>query len=206
MRKIVYNNKLKKLIIATLIFIVLFNCIFPSIVMASINPLEVQANSLTGSIQIIADSIRTTSINPNDTIYYIRDLLGLGKDNVKVKIGDMKNVVISKIKEKFPDLDESLAEKACNYYRNNQDMIEVKFSLLGNNSYLGGSGTSYTINFGEEFIQEKIQSDLEGKTDEEIGKIQDEARSETGSSEHGAGSNPAGGVTNEEGGEEYESA
>lgn len=207
MRKIVYNNKLKKLIIATLIFIVLFNCIFPSIVMASINPLEVQANSLTGSIQIIADSIRTKSINPNDTIYYIRDLLGLGgdgeKDTVKKHIGNMKNVVIQKIKEKFPDLEESLAEKACNYYRNNQDMIEVKFSLEGYNSYLGGSGTSYTINFGEEFTQEKIQSDLEGKTDEEIGKIQDEKLDETGSSEHGAGSNPAGGVTNEEGGEEY---
>ena len=205
MRKIVYNNKLKKLIIATLIFIVLFNCIFPSIVMASINPLEVQANSLTGSIQIIADSIRTKSINPNDTIYYIRDLLGLGgdgeKDTVKKHIGNMKNVVIQKIKEKFPDLEESLAEKACNYYRNNQDMIEVKVSLAG--GYQGGYSINYTINFGEEFTQEKIQSDLEGKTDEEIGKIQDEKLNETGSSEHGAGSNPAGGVTNEEGGEEY---
>ena len=192
MEKIICNNKIKKLIIMLFIFMLLFNFIFPNVVTAVAT---MSGNRVTSSIQGVVDSMRTNSNNPNSGGQTIADVLGLSQEKIEEKVAQLKAQVIQAIKDKIPDLEEELVEKAFRYYRNNQDMIEVTCNLVGSSVNGYGIG-SFTVVFGDEFTKTKIETDLEGKSDEDIGDIDDDKQAETGSDNYGAGSNPDGGPTN----------
>ena len=121
-------------------------------------------------------------------------MLGWAQQRLDEEVEELKAYVTQKIEEKFPELEDGLAEKAVIYYSENSEMIEVTCGLNGYSGNGYGIG-SYTVVFGEEFTQSKIEDDLEGKTDEEIGEIEDNMLNETGSDNYGAGSNPEGGPT-----------
>ena len=121
MKRIIYNKKLKKVLWSVLLFIIVYNFIFPNVGLA-LAPFA-QPN-VTGSIKDVVDSMTTAGNATTTTIY---DKIS-GAAN---KVEDLKKEVMSAIDEKFPDLEDGMSEKAYNYYQNDKSVIEVTCNIGG---------------------------------------------------------------------------
>jgi len=193
-KRIIYNKKVEKIFVAFLLFVLIANIIFPNVVIAAVTW---AGNNATGSIQEVVDSMRTLSTNAQtgSNQKTIADMLMLkSEENREAKVNQLKTTVINELKKIFPDLNEELFEKAYNYYRNDQNLIEVT-CCIGGSSYNGYFLSGFTIVIGEELTQAKIEEDLEGKTDEDIGEVDTDTQIDTAPDSSAAGQDPEGGPT-----------
>lgn len=127
--RIIYNNKIKKILINLLIFFMLFNFLYPNIVIAS--AAVVSGNTVTGSIQGIIDSFRTTTQLGHQTL---ADLIGMGKK--EQGINSVDTAVKNKVKEKFSSLTDAELDKVYKDNVNDKEKIKVKVTL-GGSDYAG---------------------------------------------------------------------
>lgn len=146
MKNIIYNTKLKKLFIVLLVFMLIFNFIFPNIAMAIT---YVNAATTTGSIQEIVTSMRDetedksiankTGIASSDDINKLKSAVN---QEVKSVIQGYLPKIIAEIKNNTEfsgksdaEIEEICLDKIYRYYRNDEKAIQVLCRV-------GRSGTS----------------------------------------------------------------